>query len=131
MKQNLIIILFILIFTFGYSQISDAYADKVYKYENAFAENIDSVRTLKANSKLVYSSNNLFKCVHFESISNEIVLVDIKEIEDYSGYIQYLDDSDSLVLFECRERGSGYPIFYMIMDKINGNKEFLETKPRL
>jgi len=130
-KQYLKIILIFSVFASGYAQISEKRQNASAKYENAFAEKIDSTRILKNEAKLVYSSNDLFRSMHLESKSKTIFLIDIKEFEDYSGYIQYLGDEESFVLFECRGKGSGNPVYYMKIDKISGNREFLERRPKL
>lgn len=111
-----------------FAQIAEKDFDKTEILENRTAEIIDSTKILTENSSLVYSHDSLFRCIHLRGTENKLFLIDLVYLEDYAGYTEFIKDCGEKVMFEVRSDGSGNEPFYMTIDKITGEKKFIENK---
>ncbi|MBW1294828.1 hypothetical protein [Aquimarina litoralis] len=122
---------FIILTTFyvniTFCQIGEKDIEKAKKFEHQYAEIIDSTKALTQNSSLIYSHNSLFRCIHLNGTDNKIFTVGIVYLDDFSGYMEFKKDLNEKVLFEVRGDGSGNKPFYIMIDKITGEKKFIDN----
>jgi len=118
--------LLMLCFT-SFAQTKEKDAHLVSELGSKFAASIDSTRILSGNSKLTYSHDSLFKCIHLTGPNGQVSLIDVRYLGNHRGYVKFKADQEDYVLFDYRGDGSGNPAFLMKVNKRTGTKEFPTT----
>jgi len=122
---DLLIIFSILLSTNSFGQLTPEQEKDSRRFRNNYARAIDQQDTLINNCILTFSHSTSLECIHMTDTSGTINVVSIRP-RDYPGYVNFHSDFEGHVIFEYRGDGSGNPLMFFSVSKIDGNSTWLQ-----
>lgn len=127
--KTILYILFTLISTTSFGQISETDSDKANLLINNFQNHIDSTNQLTNDAKIYYFSDSLFKGMILTLQNGDKIQLDLRYKDNFHGYTELGADFENCVLVKYRGDGSGNPEQLRVINKITGQDEWLGNYP--
>jgi len=127
--KTVLYILFTLISTVSYGQISGADNDKANLLIDNFQNHIDSTDQLTNGAKIFYISDTLFKGMILTLKNGDKIELDLRYKDNYRGYTELGADFENYVLVKLRGGGSGNPEQFRVINKKTGIDKWLGDYP--
>ena len=127
--KTVLYILFTLISTVSYGQISGADSDKADILIDNFQNHIDSTNQLTNGAKIFYISDTLFKGMILTLKNGDKIELDLRYKDNFRGYTELGADFEKYVLVKHRGDGSGNPELLRVINKRTGEDKWLGNYP--
>jgi hypothetical protein len=122
-------ILFAIISTVSYGQISGIDSDKADLLIDNFQNHIDSTNQLTNGAKIFYISDTLFKGMILTLKNGKKIELDLRYKDNFRGYEEVGADFEKYVLVKHRADGSGNPEQLRVINKTTGEDKWLGNYP--
>lgn len=127
--KTVLYILFTLISTVTYAQISGTDSEKADLLIDNFQKHIDSTNELTNGAKILYISNTLFKGMILTLRNGDKIELDLRYKDNFRGYTELGVDFENYVLIKNRGDGSGNPEQLRVINKNTGKDKWLGNYP--